>query len=217
MGQIIVQTIVDKVRADLVDADAVTWTDEDLIEDMNEGIRALCTVKTDAYVISDFVDLEEGIRQTLPEGSVALFGVDENEASGRRVTPVDRELLDETAAMWPAGQKTVDVIHYCADPRNKVQFIVYPPNDGSGSVRVTRGALPDAVLASGGASAAWPLNDQYEPAIVQYMMGAAYRRNTQRQDLVKSGDYMQKFFTLAGLSAQAQAAVAPKVTRSEGL
>ena len=216
MGQITVQTIVDKVRADLVDADAVTWTDADLIEDMNEGIRALCTVKTDAYVLSEFVPLVAGIRQTLPEGSVALFGIDENEVSGRRVTPVDRELLDETAAFWPAGQQSTDVIHYCADPRNKVQFVVYPPNDGDGSVRVTRGALPDPVLISG-ISGAWPINDQYEPAIVQYMFGAAYRRNTQRQDLAKTSDSMQKFFTMVGLSAQAQAAVAPKVTRSEGL
>lgn len=216
MGQLIVQNIVDKVRADLVDEDAVTWTDADLIEDMNEGIRALCTVKNDTYVISDFVDLVEGIRQTLPEGSVALFNIDENEASMRRITLVDRELLDETMAFWPAQEQAVDVIHFTADPRNKVQFIVYPPNDGTGSVRATRGATPDAVLTSG-AAGEWPLNDQYEPAIVMYMLAAAYRRNTQRQDLQKTEGYMQKFFTLAGLSAQGQAAVAPKVSRSEGL
>jgi len=215
MGKLLSTDIMITVRTDLVDEDAVTWTNADLLEYLNEGIRTLCAVKTDAYVVTEYIRLTDGTRQALPEEAVELFALDENEVSKRRATQVDEELLDETNRFWPAGTESTDVIHWTFDPRDRTEFKVYPPNDGYGSVRATYGALPDAIPL-GSISAAWPVADQYQPAIVQYMLGAAYRRNTQRQDLQKSQGYTQAFYTMIGLGAQAQARVAPKVNQSPG-
>ena len=47
-------------------------------------------------------------------------------------------------------------------------------------------------------------------------LGAAYRKDTQRRDLTKTAQYMQQWGQLLGLGAQADRAVAPKVSVSEG-
>jgi hypothetical protein len=212
MGTLAVQGIVDKLRLDLVDEAATTWTDDDLLECLNEAVRALCVVKSDAYVLTEYVGLAEGTVQSLPQDGIALIDIFENQASKRRVTQVDLELLDETSRFWPAGATTTDVKHFAADPRDKTQFRVYPPNDGYGSVYATFGANPDPMAFSDALS----VGDHYEPPLVQYALGAAYRRNTQRQDLGKTQGYTQAFLTMLGLSAQTQIALAPRVSQSPG-
>lgn len=212
MGSVLVSSTIYRARLDLVDEDAVTWTDDDLVEDYNEALRALVQVKPDAYVLEDSIVLAAGTHQRLPDGGVAIFDLSENVASGRRVTLVDGELLDETSRFWPAGATSEDAIHWTADPRDKARFRVYPPNDGSGVVTGSYGAAPPEVHLYD----AIPIADIYEPAIIRYVFSAAYRRNTQRQDLAKSEGYLRQFYNALGLSAQSQIAVAPRVSESPG-
>lgn len=148
----------------------------------------------------------------LPTTSIAIFDILYNVNSGKRITLVDQEMLDEAARFAPdPGQKT-DVAHWTADPRDKTRFRVYPPNNGTGQVLGVFAVVPDQVLID----STLPIGDNNEPALVAYMLGAAYRRNTQRQDLVKSQGYTQQFLTMLGLSAQTQIAAAPKVSQSAG-
>lgn len=212
MGTILASAIVGKLRADLVDEDADAWSDADLLEDLNEALRALAQVKVDSYVIREPVALEAGEQQVLPAGAVAVFDLHSNTVSGRPITLVDQELLDEATRFSSAAAQQTDVVHWTADPRDKTRFRVYPANNGDGSVWATYGAVPDA-LALGEPI---PVADSNEPALFAYALGAAYRRNTQRQDLVKAGGYQQQFLTLLGLSARSQIAAAPKVSQSAG-
>lgn len=212
MGTLVVQDTVDKVRLTLVDEDAVTWTDDDLVEAYNEAVRQICTVKPDAYTATAAVALIEGTVQSLPVGATGLFSIIENEGSKRRVTLCDLELLDETYRFWPAGTTATDVEHYTFDPRHETQFRVYPPNDGDGSVVANYAALPEVVVASD----TNPLNDHFEPALVLLIMAIAYRRNSQRQDLAKSAGNFQQAMQLIGLGAQSQATQAPRVGASPG-
>lgn len=202
-----------KLRADLVDDDAVTWTDADLVECLNEAVRATVTVRPDVYVTTGAIALVAGTVQSLPAGATALFDILENVASPfKRVTQVDQALLDETYRFWPGNARQAQVDHYCADPRDKLQWRCYPPNDGTGQVISSYGDTPDAMTLSD----VLPLDDQYEPALYARAMGEAYRRNTERQDLAKTTGYYQQWAQLLGLNAQAAAAVAPKVSKSEG-
>lgn len=212
MGIILASAIVAEVRADLVDAGSVTWSDPDLLADLNEALRALCSLKVDSYVIREPVTLDAGEDQVLPSGGIAIFDMLANTVSGMPVTLVDQELLDEATRFSPVPAQTEDVQHWTADPRDKTRFRVYPPNDGTGSVVTVYGAVPDAIDSND----AIPVGDNNEPAIKCYMMGLAYRRNTQRQDLGKSQGYFQQFLTMLGLSANTQIAAAPKVDQSAG-
>lgn len=212
MGTLVASDIAREVRADLVDEDAVTWTEGDLLEDLNESIRIIVGVKNDAYTVTEYILLTDGATQTLPLGGISLVDIAENEASKRRVTQVDLELLDETSRFWPAGTESVDVIHYTFDPRDKTQYRVYPPNNGYGSVLATYSRVPDPVTYLD----VIPIGDQYEPVIKALMMSLAYRRNTQRQDLAKSDGYMRTGLNLLGLSAQTETAIGPRVSKSPG-
>lgn len=208
-----VDAFIAKVRSDLVDEAAVTWSEEDLLEDTNEAIRATCQVRPDAYVITGALPLVAGTVQSLPTGAIALFDLIENVATGKVVTQVDQALLDESYRFWPANTPQAEVDHFSADPRDKTQFRCYPPNDGAGSVIGSYAATPDPVTSSD----VLPLGDQYEPALLARTLAAAYRRDTQRRDLVKTTGYMQQFMQMLGAGAAADRAVAPKVALSEGV
>jgi len=212
MGTIVVQDTIDKTRADLVDADAVTWSDADLIEDYNEALRAFAQIKPDSCQVTGAIPLVAGTVQTLPANGTIVFDVFQNEVSERRITQVDEELLDETARFWPAGNRTIDVRHFCYDPRNKNQFRCWPPNNGEGSVLASYGTVPGPVAYLD----VLPIGDQWEPAIYTYILGAAYRRNTQRQDLTKATAYMGRFAQMLGLGAAAEGVTSPKVSQSPG-
>jgi hypothetical protein len=212
VGTLVAQDIADQVRADLVDEDAVTWTEGDLLEDLNEAMRTIVLVKNDAYTVTEYILLTDGTVQTLPLGGISLVDILENEASKRRTTQVDLELLDETSRFWPAGDESVDVIHYCFDPRDKTQYRVYPPNSGYGSVLASYSRVPESI----GYGDVIPLGDQYEPVIKAIMMSLAYRRNTQRQDTVKSDAYLRTAMNMLGLSAQTELAIGPRVSKSPG-
>lgn len=216
MGTVLVSDTISNARSTLVDAAGTTWTDADLEAYYNEGLRALALLKPDAYVVDGDVALAAGTRQVLPEGAVAIFDVEYNSTSKRRVTLVDKELLDEMNRFWPAATQETDVQHWCADPRERTVFVVTPPNNGSGSVHAVYGAVPPAVGMSTGTSSAIPVGDQYEPAILQYVLHRAYAKNTKRQDLGKSQAALQQFMTLLGIGSKGQAAVAPKVNTSPG-
>lgn len=203
-----------KLRADLVDDDAVTWTDADLLECLNEAVRASIDVRPDLNTVVEDVDLVAGTVQHLPPDGVQLFDVLENAATPFRVvTTCDQSLLDETYRFWPGSAQRAEVKHYTYDARDRLRFRVYPPNDGTGTVRIRYGALPPAMTLSD----VLPINDQNEPAIYARAMGEAYRRNTERQDLGKTQGYFDQWGQLLGLSAQGSRTTAPKVNTSEGL
>lgn len=212
MGTVVVQDTIDRARADLVDEDAVTWSDTDLISDYNEALRFIASAKPDSCQVTGPVPCVVGTVQTLPLGGTIVFDVFENVASLRRITQVDEELLDETARFWPAGAQTIDMRHFCYDERNKNQFRCWPPNNGEGSVVASYGIVPGPVSYLD----VCPIGDQWEPAIFSYILGAAYRRNTQRQDLSKSTAYLGRCAQILGLGAGAEQVVGPKVSKSPG-
>ncbi len=212
MGTLVVQDTIDKIRLVLVDEAAVNWADADLIADYNEACRQIALANPDAYVLTEPIALVIGTIQSLPENGTELVDMSENSVSKQRVTQVDLELLDETYRFWPAGTTQADVEHFCFDPRDKTQFRIYPPNDGSGLVISTYTAVPDPVSYLD----VIPFKDSYEPALVLLILSIAYRQNTQRQDLAKSEGYFKQGMQMLGLGAQSQAAIAPSVSRSPG-
>lgn len=212
MGTILASAVVSTVRTTLVDADAVGWSDDELLQYLNEAQRAVVLLKPDANAISVEITLAAGTRQALPADGVAVFDLEFNVASGRRITLVDKEVLDETNRFWPAATRVVDVEHWCADPRERTAFVVTPPNDGTGEVLAVYGAVPEALEAEDPIG----LGDHYEPVLIQLTLARAYAKNTQRQDLAKSTAAMQAATTMLGIGSQGQVAVAPRVSSSPG-
>jgi hypothetical protein len=206
--------LINESRTLLLDSAAVTWSAADLLLYSNEAQRTIAFVKPDANPVSGNLELDLGTEQVIPSDGVALLDITENTYSGLRVTQVDRELLDETNRYWPVTGQQRDVQHFAADPRDPRRYSVTPPNDGTGEVRATYGAVP-AELTSPSQNITYP--DSYHMVIVNLILSRAYQKNSKKQDLVKSSAFFQTAMAMMGVKSKAQIAVAPKVSVSEGL
>jgi hypothetical protein len=202
------------VREQLLDSAKVTWPDNTLLEALAQAQRTVCFWKPDAYTRREWVPMVQGTNQDLPDDGIALLDVSQNQYTGRRITLVDDELLDETNRFWPVTNIQRDVEHFSADPRNPRRFNVAPPNDGTGEVLILYGAVPPDLTSLSNTIA---LVDTYEYVLKCLTVAEAYRKNSKKQDLTKSAALIQEARASLGIKSQGQVAVAPKVSVSEGM
>lgn len=210
------ETMLDSVSLTLLDTARNTWSRTELLGYLNEGLRATAHVKPDMYVVREALTLAAGIAQSLPAAGVALIDITYNTASPKRaITQCDLALLQEENRFWPNATQQVEVENYAADPRDAKRFYVFPPNNGSGSVFVTYGAVPTALTGSSGEDL--PVSDTYEYPLKCFMLAKAYMKNTQRRDDGKAAQMLNEWRLALGLKSQSQVAVAPKVAQSPGV
>jgi len=211
-----VETVINNVARTLLDTAFRTWSRAEHVANLNIAQRLICgDYKLDAYPKRDFVTLVAGIAQDLPADGTALIDITDNEVSGRAVTQTDLAILQEENRFWPAATQQTEVENYAADPRTPRKFYVFPPNDGTGSVRVTYGAIPAELTGSSGENIA--LSDAYQYPIERIMLSMAFAKNSVRQDLSKSQAFINEARLALGLKSQGQVAVAPKTSQSPGV
>jgi hypothetical protein len=178
--------VISRVRRTLIDEDAVTWTDAQLLDYLSAAERLVCSIKPDEYVKRETVTLVAGVDQELPDDGLSLFEVLRN-ASGRAVNLVGKDLLDNTDATWAANTPSDTITEYCADHRSPRLFYVNPPATTSAQVVLLYGALPPALSTVGDTLT---VSDVLENALWGYTIALAYAENTKRQDLGKSNQWM---------------------------
>ena len=205
--------ITDAAAVTLVDTDNVTWSETELLGYLNEALRATALVKPDLFTVQADVTLEAGVLQNLPDGGIALIAIPRN-TSGRVVTEVDQQLLDEVQRFWPGATPEATVEHFTVNPTTPRQFNVYPPNDGTVEDVMLNGAVPTQHT---DADHDLPVTDVYQSPLTQYVLSRAYAKNTKRQDLVKAAAAMQDWARAIGAKSQAQAAISPKVASQPGV
>lgn len=211
-----VETVINNVARTLLDTAFRTWSRAEHVANLNIAQRLICgDYKLDAYPKREFVTLVAGIAQDLPAEGTALIDITDNAASGRSVTQTDLAILQEENRFWPAATQQTEVENFAADPRTPRKFYVFPPNNGNGSVRVTYGAIPDALTGSSGENIS--LSDAYQYPLERIMLSLAYAKNSVRQDLTKSQAFMNEARLALGLKSQGQVAVAPKTAQSPGV
>lgn len=205
--------ITDAAAVTLVDTDNITWSEAELLGYLSEALRATALVKPDLVTVQAAVTLAAGVLQNLPAGGIALIAIPRN-TSGRVVTEVDQQLLDEVQRFWPGATPEATVEHFTVNPTTPRQFNVYPPNDGTGEIVILYGAVPTAIADP---DDELPVTDVYQSPLTQYVLSRAYAKNTKRQDLVKAAAAMQDWARAIGAKSQAQAAISPKVASQPGV
>jgi len=208
MGTLTAAALIAQLRVTLLDpTPGTTWTDAMLLGYINSAERAACLLRPELHTVRGAVALAAGTEQSLPAGSTALFRVERNAASGRACRLVDASLVDAMTPYWHAATPEVDVTDYVLDQRERTRYRVMPPNDGTGSVVVLRGAVPTEL---GATSATINLDDVYEDPIKQFVLSECYAANTKRQDLAKAAAARAEFAKMLGVSAQSVVAVMPR-------
>jgi hypothetical protein len=206
--------LIDRVRKTLVDPNGTGWSDDELYDYLSAAESAVCNVKPDAYTRQEAVTLIPGPVQVTPDDCISLLAIYYNAVSGEIINQVGLDLQNQANRSWPATTPAGEVQEYMTDVRNPRRYLVYPPNDGTGSVMMLYGAEPPALVA-GAPSQTINVPDIFQNALWAYVCALAYAKNTKRQDVAKSNTMLGMFAQFMGLRSAGQVAVAPKLDNTE--
>lgn len=200
--------VLNSVRATLLDASSITWSQPELTTYLNEAIQKTCFVKPDIFVQFVEAALSPGVVQGFDVDTNALIDIVKNTTSGKPITQVDRALLEVADPNWSAATPKVDIEHYTVDPRSPRTFFVYPPAAAGASVTVLKAVRPANVT---GDTDTIPIVGSAVPILVDYVLGRAYAKNSKKQDLTKASFHMQQWASALGLQSQTQVNETPKI------
>ncbi len=195
-----VQELIDNVRKTLIDEQAVRWTDDELIDYINDGARAAVIIKPDCNPITEEYVCTAGYRQdfsTLTSELVQLLEVIQNTTTGgntdeRPITFVKRNVMDSEAPGWRQTTPTNSIRHYMYDPRQRDIMYVYPPATVGATIDLVYAAVPDPVTVVGDEL---PLQDIYVPALTNYVLWRAYNKDIDFSgNMQLSGGYYSAFY-----------------------
>ena len=134
-------TIISAVRFTLQDEGFATWSDAVLLADLNSAERRICLLTPDNFSIRAAIQMQQGTRQSVPVGGVAILDLYDNAIGGLRVTLVDRSLLDAATRFWPVATQETAVQHWIQDERNPAKFEVFPPDRKSTRLNSSHGGI----------------------------------------------------------------------------
>ena len=215
------QTVIDEVRRVIHDEVIASyrWTDAELIDYANAGVRQTVIFVPDANTIETIEDLltSRVARQSLPAGGIQFIKVARNYADDG-TTPqgplrvVEKDALDTFEPTWEYVSAKADGAnyfeHYCHDARETDVYYLYPPPvEDNKQIALVYSAVPTIMTVVGDTI---PLADEYINAIVQYMTYRALTKES--RDSLPSAfrqELWQNYLVALGLQVKAMESVEP--------
>lgn len=161
--------IIEEAGVQLQDSGAARWIPPEILSHINAAVREICVKNPRASTEVRQLQMESGVKQTLPSDCLILSRVNCNVSidvplgTGKRLKSIrminSKEMLDAVLPNWmqfPAGGTQVEVLYVHYDPITPKDFYVAPANDGSGRIEVIVGVLP--------AKLAVPVSNPLDPA-----------------------------------------------------
>lgn len=193
---IAVNDLRDEVAADLRDTSKVTWTNDDLLEYLNDGQRMIALLAPQAAVQVENLQLAAGVSQALTAPDHRLLNITHNMGTdgntpGRAVRHADMADMDATAPNWRGETASAEVVCYMTDADAPSRFWVYPPQPSvsPGYVQVVVSTTPTNASAGGNIS----LADIYAPALREWML---YRAKSAEDEAAGGEPHWQRFMQI---------------------
>lgn len=133
-----------QIRRAIFDPDKRYWTNQEVLDGINDGRRVLYTMKPRVYEVTEAVTLIAGHRQTVPNDSTFLFaGIDNITAPSKRgITPIDMELLTRVRPRWRTESRSNEIAHLMYVETRPTVFEVYPPAKPGTQIRISYARRP---------------------------------------------------------------------------
>lgn len=191
------EQLLDQVSKTLQDARRATWSQEELLGYLNDGISVTCAYVPDACVTVASVALAAGMRQSLPADGLVLVDVTGN-AGGGAMTQVSRQELARvqagaSPADIPVSGSTTGPAYFMYDRRAPKTFLVWPAiaqadvGQPVATVEMVYGVSPDPLTT---VYQDIPLPAWANPALWAYVLFRAYAKNSKEGDVAKIQAYM---------------------------
>lgn len=218
MGQILGRDIVLRARVDLSDPNATRWSDQDLLNYLNDGQREIAILKPDASTALRVFPLAVGsTAQALPNDALRLIDITRNMGAdggvpGRAITIAQREDLDQGEPTWHS-QTGAYVTHYVYNDKSPKVFYVWRAPNAPLQIEAHVSIVPADVTMNGvagsTANSAISLDDVYQTALLDYLMMRAHMKDTDARADMESNAAYGRFLQRLGLKVQTDRANDP--------
>jgi hypothetical protein len=208
------QSILRRVVDTLGDTTSIKWTIDRLVRYLNDGQRAILTLRPDALNTSTVLELVSGHKQSLPPNGEKLITVLANANGNRRaVSETSLKVLDASVPNWRSMDPTQEILHYMYDPREPRRFDVYPPADDGAALDIEYAALPvDIVEPAPGqlytaVTGNISVGDLFATPLGEYVLYRCHAEFSEEAQIQRAQAHLGAFTQLLGAEAQATAAV----------
>lgn len=208
MATVLVSAILDRAEIILQDSTNVRFPEAELLGFLNDAQREVVLHRPDANMQNESMTLVAGSKQSLPTGALRLIDIVRN-VSGKAITQVNREVLDETLPNWHETVAGADKIqHFIYDPADPKNFYVYPKGTSSMSLEVVYSSAPSEIATVG--SNTITLDDIYANCILDYILYRSYQKDSEYAgNAQRSMMHYQGFANALGIKTQADGATTP--------
>lgn len=207
-----VTSIVNSVRSTLLDnfAGVKSYSDEELLEYINDASTWILNGDPSANPITKSIPLVSGIHQHAGEDVIRLLDVWNNEGTGVSVIDgltysggcpvryVDVATYRYSMQDWNAHAANKLALNVVFNDNDPAHFIVFPPNDGNGSLIATVSVVPPKVTSI---SSLLEMPDTYKEAYTFYVLFKALSRDGEDQSNAASAS---AYFALADKAIQSR-------------
>jgi len=209
----------------LQDTTSVRWPVPELVRYLNDGQREVVLYRPDAMVTTSNFACAAGSKQELDKnnnslGAAKLIEITRNvntaESHYGAVRLVNREILDAQKPDWHNETKSGDIAHYMYDPRNPLEFYVYPPAKTTAVLEVVYSKYPEDIdepasnanVSSVVGNISVP--DIYSNVIQDYILYRAYSKDSEYAgNAQRAQAHYAAFANALGIEIQATVQVAP--------
>jgi hypothetical protein len=176
------------------------WSRAEMFDYLQDGLRDLCSVKPDAYVINDKIKLVAGTKQALPDNCNAFVRLVRNLGTsgaepGRAPRKIALDVMDQQNPNWHIDPASQEVLEYVFDERDPKHFYVSPPQPAISPawVEAVYSAIPPQLESE---ASALPVDDSYKTVLEHYLCDRAYLKEGQYQDSSAAAAHRAEFFAL---------------------
>lgn len=204
--------LTDAVRTILLDNFAygdASFSDPELLGYLNRAMDFCADLSASCNPVIKPVAMVSGIAQSLPANGGRILGFLTNDLTAPRFKVgtisykgkhAPREIVYEALiAQIPSFASTPPsdgVVHVCFDPVTPKQFVVYPPNTGSGKMLIRYTERPAALTAL---TDDFPLGAEFNEPVINYILFLCLSRDGEdTANSARSAD----FFKTASMSLQ---------------
>ena len=206
MATIRVIDVIDRAEEILQDTSNVRWSQQSLLNYLNDGQREIVLFRPDASTTNASFTLAAAAKQSLPSGGLRLLDVYKNlSPNSSAISLIERKVLDDQVDNWYSTTST-EVEHYVYNPVDPKTFYVYPhPSGGGHTAMIVYSSSPSNITIANFSSTATTitLDDVYSNAFLDYMLYRAYLKDTEYAgDLNRATVHLQSFQQALGIKAQ---------------
>ncbi len=201
-------TIISQVQEVCNDTEGVTYTDADILEWVNDGQVSMSNLRPDLFTEPATMTLSEGIDQDLPETYSRLVRIICNMNGVTVNGPVEMNDLNAFGD-WRNDDASATVTDYVYHEETPTKFMVYPKNDGTGSLFVDMVKTPPAVTDLTGTL---NIRDSLAPAMLDWILFRLFSRDDENTpNMQRAQMALERFLLHLNLKEAKDIKIIPKI------